>query len=310
NSFRYHVVGLFYCLSFENSRCCATFHVLPFKLHSLCIINHILSPESHSLKLLLVVVTSIFPNTFLPLLEARTDVPTQTPWKAPIMWEGMFDGTLYDKAHLEANSSVALTVFAIAKFCHFLVSLVRYKHFMIGIPVTYYIFTDIPEDIPDFVLGPERTMKVLYVPRHARWQDISMMRMKTLSKIIDLEISYTYPYIFCLDVDSIFENRFGTEALGESVAVLHSHYYTVKQDEFTYDRNPKSKAYMKTGDYYYHAALFGDKKNNVEALWHDESHLNKYYWLHKPTKLLSPEYCWDDSFYPTIITTLNKHTRT
>uniref|UniRef100_A0A3B4AIF4 Uncharacterized protein n=1 Tax=Periophthalmus magnuspinnatus TaxID=409849 RepID=A0A3B4AIF4_9GOBI len=255
------------------------------------------------------------PSLHYIIKTARTDVPTQTPWKAPIMWEGMFDGTLYDKAHLEANSSVALTVFAIGRYLEaylksFIIS--AEKHFMIGIPVTYYIFTDIPEDIPDFVLGPERTMKVLYVPRHARWQDISMMRMKTLSKIIDLEISYTYPYIFCLDVDSIFENRFGTEALGESVAVLHSHYYTVKQDEFTYDRNPKSKAYMKTGDYYYHAALFGgtwqnvkvlvdfcyngimeDKKNNVEALWHDESHLNKYYWLHKPTKLLSPEYCWD-----------------
>ncbi|XP_020787877.1 N-acetyllactosaminide alpha-1,3-galactosyltransferase-like [Boleophthalmus pectinirostris] len=246
---------------------------------------------------------------------ARPDVPTQTPWKAPIMWEGMFDGAVYDKAHREANTSVALTVFAVGRYLeaylkNFIIS--AEKHFMIGIPLTYYIFTDTPEDVPEFVLGPDRTMKVLYTQGHSRWQDISMMRMKTLSQIIDKEISYKHPYVFCLDVDSIFEARFGTEALGESVTVLHSYYYTVKQEAFTYDRNPKSKAYMETGDYYYHAALFGgtwpnvkalveycyngimeDKKNNVEALWHDESHLNKYFWLHKPTKLLSPEYSWD-----------------
>ncbi|CAL1604649.1 unnamed protein product [Knipowitschia caucasica] len=246
---------------------------------------------------------------------ARLDVPTRTPWKAPIMWEGIFRGELYDRAHLAANSSVALTVFAIGSYLEaylkgFMIS--AEKHFMTGIPLTYYIFTDTPEEVPDFKLGPERTMKVMYAPRHSRWQDISMMRMKTISKVIDLQISYKHPYVFCLDVDSIFEARFGTEALAESVAVLHPHFFNQSKSIFSYDRNPRSKAYMKTGDYYYHAALFGgkwqnvkalvdfcydgimeDKKNNVEALWHDESHLNKYFWLNKPSKVLSPEYSWD-----------------
>ncbi|XP_072320744.1 N-acetyllactosaminide alpha-1,3-galactosyltransferase-like [Eucyclogobius newberryi] len=246
---------------------------------------------------------------------ARADVPTQTSWKAPIMWEGMFDGEVYAEAHREANSSVAVTIFAIGSYLEaylkgFMIS--AEKYLMIGLPVTYYIFTDAPEDVPDFVLGPKRTMKILYTPRYSRWQDISMMRMRTLSKIIDSEISYKFPYIFCLDVDSIFEGHFGSEALGDSVAVLHPHFYPLKPEKFSYDRNPKSKAYMEDGDYYYHAALFGgtwqnvkalvdfcyngiiaDKKNNVEALWHDESHLNKYFWLHKPAKVLSPEYSWD-----------------
>uniref|UniRef100_A0A8C6TBX7 Alpha 1,3-galactosyltransferase 2 n=1 Tax=Neogobius melanostomus TaxID=47308 RepID=A0A8C6TBX7_9GOBI len=247
--------------------------------------------------------------------SARTDIATQTPWKAPIMWEGMFDGEVYDKAHREANSSVALTVFAIGRYMEaylkaFMIS--AEKHFMIGLPVTYYIFTDTPEEVPTFKLGPERSMKVLYTPHHPRWQDISMMRMKTISRIIESEISYRFPYVYCLDVDSVFEDRFGSEALGESVALMHSYFYKLPKEEFSYDRNPKSKAYMETGDYYYHAAVFGgtwrnvkavvdscyngimgDKKNNVEALWHDESHLNKYFWLHKPSKVLSPEYYWD-----------------
>lgn len=141
-----------------------------------------------------------------------------------------------------------------------------------------------------------------------------MMRMKTISEIIEKELQHSFSHVFCFDVDQEFKARFGSEALGDSVAMLHAHYYKLPKARFTYDRNPKSKACMGEGDYYYHAAIFGgkcqnvksladfcylnimeDKLNNVEALWHDESHLNKYFWVHKPTKLLSPEYCWDMS---------------
>ncbi|XP_035484618.1 N-acetyllactosaminide alpha-1,3-galactosyltransferase-like isoform X3 [Scophthalmus maximus] len=188
------------------------------------------------------------------------------------------------------------------------------QHFMLGLPVTYYVFTDLPEMVPNIELGPHRSLKVIKVAKHSRWQDISMMRMKTISEAIAAEICHNFTYVFCFDVDQEFKGRFGSEALGDSVALLHAHYYKRPQNMFTYDRNSKSKAYMETGDFYYHAAIFGgawenvknltdscylsimeDKLNNVEALWHDESHLNKYFWLNKPSKLLSPEYCWDQS---------------
>lgn len=168
--------------------------------------------------------------------------------------------------------------------------------------------------MPKITLAPQRNIKIVKVEKHGRWQDISMMRMKIISEVIDTVLKHNFTYVFCFDVDQIFKGRFGSEALGESVALLHAHYYKLPKDQFTYDRNPESKACMTEGDYYYHAAIFGgtcekvktladycyvnimeDKLKNIEALWHDESHLNKYFWLNKPTKLLSPEYCWDNN---------------
>uniref|UniRef100_A0A669BRA6 Alpha 1,3-galactosyltransferase 2 n=2 Tax=Oreochromis niloticus TaxID=8128 RepID=A0A669BRA6_ORENI len=251
--------------------------------------------------------------------QARPLVQTFTSWKAPVIWEGMFDFNLFDQRHAEENSSVALTVFAVGRYLDaylktFLTS--AEQHFMLGLPVTYYVFTDSPEKVPNITLASQRNIKVIQVQKHARWQDISMMRMRTISEIIESEIRHKFRYVFCFDVDQEFKGRFGSEALGDSVALLHAHYYKLPKARFTYDRNPKSKAFMETGDFYYHAAIFGglwqnvkhlvdacylgiieDKLNNVEALWHDESHLNKYFWIHKPSKLLSPEYCWDQSIW-------------
>lgn len=248
-------------------------------------------------------------------LQSRRDVQTCTLWKAPVLWDGMFDANKYDEAHKWNKSSVALTVFAVGRYLDaylekFLNS--SEQHFMLGLPVTYYVFTDMPHKVPKIVLGPERKLKVFTVERHYRWQDISMMRMKTISQVIEAEIRHHFTHVFCFDVDQVFAGRFGSEALGYSVALLHAHYYHLPRKLFTYDHNPKSKAYMEAGDFYYHAAVFGgtwksvkalteacyqsimeDKVNNIEARWHDESHLNKYFWLHKPTRILSPEYCWD-----------------
>lgn len=259
----------------------------------------------------------------------------------------MFNPKVYDQTHMDHGSSVALTVFAVGRlvphevmrhqniqfrtilisslsfFCVHRRYLEAYLNtfltsaeafFMLGLPVTYYVFTDLPEMVPKLQLAPQRRLKVIVVEKHSRWQDISMMRMKTISETIETDIRHHSRYVFCFDVDQEFKGRFGSEALGDSVALLHAHFYKLPKERFTYDRNPKSRAYMETGDFYYHAAIFGgvwenvknltdtcfmnimeDKHNNVEAIWHDESHLNKFFWLYKPSKLLSPEYCWDET---------------
>uniref|UniRef100_A0A3B5ARN9 Alpha 1,3-galactosyltransferase 2 n=1 Tax=Stegastes partitus TaxID=144197 RepID=A0A3B5ARN9_9TELE len=254
-------------------------------------------------------------SVFIFHFRARAAVKTSTSWNAPIIWEGMFDPQFFDQKHIQENSTVALTVFAVGRYLDaylttFLTS--AEQHFMLGLPVTYYVFTDLPDRVPNISLAPQRHLKVVPVVKHSRWQDVSMMRMKTISDTIESELRHHFRYVFCFDVDQEFKGRFGSEALGDSVALLHAHFYKSQERKFTYDRNPKSKAFIATGDFYYHAAIFGgtwanvkhladacylnimlDKQSNVEALWHDESHLNKYFLIHKPSRLLSPEYCWD-----------------
>ncbi|XP_067873557.1 alpha-1,3-galactosyltransferase 2-like isoform X2 [Heterodontus francisci] len=248
---------------------------------------------------------------------SRTDVQTCTDWKAPIIWDGTFNPMYYDEMYKKQNIVIGLTVFAVGKYLDlylegFLMS--ADKHFMPGFSVIYYVFVDDLLKLKGLRLSGRRKVKSFKVEKHKRWQDISMFRMKTISKLIDDHIRHEANYVFCFDVDQRFEGRFGTETLSESVALLHAWFYRRPKFLYSYDLNPHSAAYMGTtaGDFYYHAAVFGgtwqcvknltetchrgimqDKQNNVEALWHDESHLNKYFWLHKPTKVLSPEYCWD-----------------
>ncbi|XP_037550472.1 N-acetyllactosaminide alpha-1,3-galactosyltransferase, partial [Nematolebias whitei] len=173
--------------------------------------------------------------------RSRPAVQTRTSWNAPIVWELMFNANLFDQKHKKANTSVAVTVFAVGRYLEaylktFITSAER--HFMLGLPVTYYVFTDSPESVSNFVLGPQRKLKVVRVDKYSRWQDISMMRMKTISETIENELRHSFTHVFCFDVDQEFKGRFGSEALGESVAMLHAHYYKLPKNRFTYDRNP------------------------------------------------------------------------
>lgn len=248
----------------------------------------------------------------------RTDVQTCTQWKAPIIWDGTFNATVYDEMYKKQNIVIGLTVFAVGNYLdmfleRFLVS--ADEHFMPGFPVIYYVFVDDLAKLRRISarLSNRGILREVAVEKQRRWQDNSMSRMKLIKELIETRVNNEANYIFCFDVDQHFSGRFGTEALGDSVALLHSWFYRRPRFMYPYETNPLSAASLQSrGDFYYHAAVFGgtwqnvrrlteachkgiveDKQRKVEARWHDESHLNKYFWLNKPTKILSPEYCWD-----------------
>ncbi|CAH2314414.1 N-acetyllactosaminide alpha-1,3-galactosyltransferase isoform X1 [Pelobates cultripes] len=244
--------------------------------------------------------------------------PSVTPWGAPIVWEGTFNSKEVDRLHYQRGTVVGISVFAVGKYLSkylipFLISANRY--FMPGLEGVLYVVTDSPSSVPAVSLRPGMTLVILKCPARPRWQDISMMRMKDLQDLVFPLARDQVDYLFCMDVDQVFVSRYGSEALGDLVAQLHSGYYLQRKEDYPYEQDPRSTAFipLEKVQYYYHASVFGgtiprlmnltssclrgileDREKEVEAVWHDESHLNRYLALEDlPSKVLSPEYCWD-----------------
>ncbi|KAM9346119.1 globoside alpha-1,3-N-acetylgalactosaminyltransferase 1-like [Symphorus nematophorus] len=250
------------------------------------------------------------------VVKGRTDVVTVTPWLAPVVWEGTFDPVLLDSIYEPQNISIAATVFAVGKYTMFLKDFLETaeQHFFVGFNVHMYVFTDRPQEVPQVHMSASRQLSVRLVPGSNRWQEISARRMEIVQNLIEEKL-HIHDYIFCLDVDSKFHGRWGTESLGGLVAVIHPGYYKDDRSRFPYERRPASRAYVAPGkgDFYYCGGAFGglmqevhllaktcqdnfkaDAKNDIEAAWQEESHLNRYMLINKPSKVLSPEYLWQD----------------
>ncbi|XP_071394327.1 globoside alpha-1,3-N-acetylgalactosaminyltransferase 1-like isoform X2 [Centroberyx affinis] len=251
------------------------------------------------------------------ILVGRTDVVTVTPWLAPVVWESTFDPLLLDSIYKPQNITIATTVFAVGKYIRFLRDYLNTaeQHFFVGFRVHYYVFTDQPNKVPTVKMADGRQLTVRQVPSSKRWQEISARRMELIQTLIEADLLGQVDYIFCLDVDSRFHGRWGTESLGPLVAVIHPGYYADQRSRFPYERRPESRAYVGPGegDFYYCGGAFGglvpevrllaktcrlnfeaDAKRGIEAAWQEESHLNRYMWINKPSKVLSPEYLWQD----------------
>ena len=122
-------------------------------------------------------------------------------------------------------------------------------------------------------------------------------------------------YLFYCDADMSFVNDVGDEILGDLVVTTHPRMAMGLQG--TFEENSVSTAFVpkeKRGNYFaggfnggkseFFLKMSEHIKNNVNkdflsniiAVWHDESHLNKYMTENAPTVVLTPSYCYPESW--------------
>ncbi|XP_013362019.1 PREDICTED: glycosyltransferase 6 domain-containing protein 1 isoform X2 [Chinchilla lanigera] len=253
-------------------------------------------------------------NWFQP--RKRPDVLTLTPWLAPVLWEGTFSRQALERHYRGQNLTVGLAVFASgssaeANLEQFLRSATMY--FMPGQQVIFYVILDsytMPLDVP---LGPLQSLQVLMIAGEDKWwPDLDLLFLQTLKEHLVDHIKGEVDFLFAMTSNLVFQGEFGLETLGTSVAQLHPWWYFQKPQHLPYVRNPSSEAYIPfgQGDFYYGSTIVGgmpwqvldlveeclrgmiqDQNKRLNSSY--EKCLNKYFFLHKPAKLLSPEYGWD-----------------
>jgi histo-blood group ABO system transferase len=125
-----------------------------------------------------------------------------------------------------------------------------------------------------------------------------------------------YDNIFYGDADALFVAPVEEEDIfSEGItATVHSGYH-VQNQQGSPERNPESAAYLPhlctyfcggfnggTSEAYLKMAevirqgVDSDKAKGIVAVWHDESHLNRYLFDHPPALVLSPSFCYPESY--------------
>ncbi|XP_058157346.1 N-acetyllactosaminide alpha-1,3-galactosyltransferase-like 1 [Dasypus novemcinctus] len=250
--------------------------------------------------------------------KKRPDVITTTAWLAPVIWEGTYNRKVLEKYYKRLNITIGLVVFATGKFADkYLKEFIQSanKYFMTGYNVIFYIMMDDFSSLPRIELGPLRTFKLLSILKKNILQDLNFSFMDDLQLFLLSHIRDEVNFLFIMDVNQIFMTDFGVETLGNSVAQLHGWWYFKNDKNFPYERRSGLAAFIPygQGDFYYHRAIFGgtpqevlmfieeykkghirDTKSKLNSIY--EHHLNKFLFLKKPSKLLSPEYNWNPDY--------------
>ncbi|XP_041581159.1 putative glycosyltransferase 6 domain-containing protein 1 [Vulpes lagopus] len=244
----------------------------------------------------------------------RPDVVTTTDWLAPVIWEGTFNRRVLEEYYRGQDLTIGLAVLATGRTADQYLELFMQsanKHFMTGYRVIFYIMVDAMCQLPNLEPGPLQTFQVFTIREDSR-EDFHLMHMKNLASHILGHIQDEVDFLFSMTANRVFQNDFGVETLGTSVAQLHAWWYFKDIKDFPYERRFRSAAciLLGEGDFYYDGSVVGgtpleildfiqeylegmihDKENGLNSTY--ERYLNKYFFTHKPTKLLSPEYSWD-----------------
>lgn len=208
--------------------------------------------------------------------------------------------------NVSAQYTIGLCIVATGKYIQFVLPLIESgrKYFCPDHRITYFVFTDgTIEQADDIVVLPHRKLG---------WPYDTMMRCGIYDHYRD--ILQNQDYLFALDADMLFVDTVGDEILGERVATRHPGFVVRRG---TYETRPESTAAVMRheGSRYFAGGFHGgsateflrlvhtmfenimtDLAHNIIAIWHDESHLNRYFIDNPPTVILSPSYCYPESW--------------
>ena len=176
------------------------------------------------------------------------------------------------------------------------------ENFLNGHEIEGIIFTEHDVETSD-------NIKVSKI-EHEPWPIPTLKRYNYFMQEKEFISEFDYCYYF--DVDMSIVDKVGDEVLGDLVATMHPYQSFYPKGDRSYDRNPKSLAYVAPGEegqYYYAGGFNGgstkeflkmseviadrvtkDLENDVIALWHDESQMNRYLIDNPPTVSLTPSY--------------------
>jgi len=202
---------------------------------------------------------------------------------------------------------IGLLLISTGKYSVFLEPLITSarKFFLKNHEVTYFLFTDCDKF--------ENEQDVISIHKeHEAWPNPTLKRYETFHKNRD-KLEHV-DYLFYCDVDMLFVDEVGDEILSDRVATIHPGFlggrgtpetrkeslaYIGPEEEMTYFAGGFNGG--KTGLFLDMAKTLSeninkDLQNGIIALWHDESHMNRYFIDNPPTKALTSSYCYPESW--------------
>ncbi|MFZ2038540.1 MAG: family 6 glucosyltransferase [Minisyncoccia bacterium] len=189
------------------------------------------------------------------------------------------------------------------------------KNFITEAEKHYFVFTDSPEI--DFENDNKNIHRIYQA--NLGWPDNTLMRFEMFSRVMDKLLGFDYIFFFNADLiclDKIIATDFLPAGNDNLVATLHPGYFKAKRNEFPFEIRESSTAYIakNSGRHYFAGGLNGgktkdflqaitkmkenieiDRKNNIVAVWHDESHWNKYLENREDIKILDPGFLYPES---------------
>ncbi|MFA6066673.1 MAG: hypothetical protein WC707_05835 [Candidatus Babeliaceae bacterium] len=202
---------------------------------------------------------------------------------------------------------IALCIMATGKYIEFAENLISSARsfFCRKHHVTYFVFTD-------GILKNKKDDIVTVYQKRLGWPQDTLMRFHTYYRARDL--LEPFDYIFAIDADMQFADSINDEILSPLVATIHPGY---RHHRGPYECDNISQAYVsdKEGTHYFAGGFYGGRRqeffklletviHNVDtdlarnyiAVWHDESHLNRYFIDNEPTVKLPIIYCWPENW--------------